>query len=336
MTQFSLGDLAGNFLLRRHNMALRHSMSHLTVEVATGRAKDTVSHLAGHLSALAAFERDIDMIDALRNAVTEAQTQSTGMQAALGQVQDSTAQLADTMATASLVPQSWAGASVAQVARQSLDAVVSALNTQIAGRSLFAGVDVAAKPLEDGNILLAELKTAMAGATTATEILAAADDFFDTPGGWFDTLVYKGATSSLAPIALGDGQTVRVDIRADDPVLKASIKTAAVAALIEELSVGLQAAEPGKLLDALTVRAAADQDKQIRLRSDLGFAERRIEIRSAELATRRTSVELARNDLLSVDLYESATRLEAVQIQIETLYSLTARSSRLNLVNFLS
>lgn len=336
MTQLSLGDLAGNFLLRRQNVALQQSMSRLTTEVTTGRAKDTVSHLAGRLSSLAAFERDLDMVDALRISVSEARVQSTGMQAALEQVQDSTAVLADTIATASLVPQSVARASVAAIARQTLDTVLGALNTEIAGRSLFAGTDVGAKPLADVDTLLDGLRTSMSGAATSAEVLAAADAFFDTQGGGFDTLVYQGTTSNLSPVSLGGGQTVRLDIRADDPVLKSTIRTAAVASLLEELSAGLPPTEPGILLDAITGRATADQDRLTRLRSDLGFAEQRIEIRTAELATWKSSVELARNDLLSVDLYQSATELEAVQTQIETLYSLTARSSRLSLVNFLS
>jgi len=37
-----------------------------------------------------------------------------------------------------------------------------------------------------------------------------------------------------------------------------------------------------------------------------------------------------------VDIFESATALEQVQTQLETLYTITARTARLNLTNFLS
>lgn len=336
MTQFSLGDLAGNFLLRRHNTALQQKMGVLTNEVATGRVQDTVSHLSARLSSLSALERDLDMVNALRISVSEAQVQATTTQAALGTVQDRTAEFGDAITIASAAPASVVRASVTTAARQTLDGVVSALNSQVAGRSLFAGADVSTKPLEDTEVLLDALRNAVAGAVTSQDILAAADTFFDTPGGDFDTLVYRGGPLDLAPVALGDGQTVGFDIRADNPVLKATIKTVAIASLFEELASSLPPQEAVGLLDTLAGRALGDQDRLTGLRGDLGFAEQRIEIRSAELGARRSSVELARNELISADPYQSATELEAVQQQIEILYSLTARSSRLSLVNFLS
>lgn len=335
MTQLSLGDLAGNFLLRRQNSVLKQSMTQLTNEVTTGRVKDSVAHLGGRLSALSALERDLDLIGARRLAVSEAGVQATSMQAALGKVQDSAAELADTVSVAALVPESVARGSVAVVARQSLDTMFSALTTEVAGRALFAGTDTTAQPLPDVETLRDSLRVSLSGLTTAEDVMTAADAFFDTEGGAFDTLIYRGADADFAPFVLGDGQTVRLDIRADNPVLKSTIKTAAVTSLIEDMSPHLASTEIENLFNAVTGRAAADQDRLTRLRGELGFAEQRIEIRNAELASRQSSTELARNDLLSVDMYQSATELEAVQQQLETLYTLTARSSRLSLVNFL-
>lgn len=335
MTQLSLGDLAGNFLLRRQNSVLKQSMTRLTNEVTTGRVKDSVSHLGRRLSALSALERDLDLIGARRIAVSEAGVQATSMQAALGQVQDSAAELADTVSMAALVPESVARGSVSVVARQSLDTMFSALNTQVAGRALFAGTDIAAQPLPDVETLRDSLRVSLSGLTTAEDVMTAADAFFGTEGGAFDTLIYRGADADFAPFVLGGGQTVRLDIRADDPVLKSVIKTAAVTSLIEDMSPNLASTEIENLFNAVTGRAAADQDRLTRLRGELGFAEQRIDIRNAELASRQSSTELARNNLLSVDMYQSATELEAVQQQLETLYTLTARSSRLSLVNFL-
>jgi flagellar hook-associated protein 3 FlgL len=46
-------------------------------------------------------------------------------------------------------------------------------------------------------------------------------------------------------------------------------------------------------------------------------------------------LEIARADLVAIDPFEAATRMEAAQTQLETLYSVTARLSRLSLVDFL-
>jgi flagellar hook-associated protein 3 FlgL len=49
-----------------------------------------------------------------------------------------------------------------------------------------------------------------------------------------------------------------------------------------------------------------------------------------------TSLNIARNDLASVDMASTAVDLEQIQSQLEMLYTLTARSARLSLMNFLS
>jgi len=73
-----------------------------------------------------------------------------------------------------------------------------------------------------------------------------------------------------------------------------------------------------------------------RLRADLGAAEARIGQAESRIAAETTALQIARNDLVSVDVFETAGELEQVQFQLETLYTLTARAARLNLVNFLS
>ena len=71
------------------------------------------------------------------------------------------------------------------------------------------------------------------------------------------------------------------------------------------------------------------------LQAHIGTVESRIEdakiINSAEGA----ALDLARSEMLGVDPYETATKLENTQTQLETLYALTARLSRLSLVDFL-
>jgi flagellar hook-associated protein 3 FlgL len=57
----------------------------------------------------------------------------------------------------------------------------------------------------------------------------------------------------------------------------------------------------------------------------------------AEIAegVERGVLESARSKIISADPYETASALEAVQFQIETLYVLTARTSQLRLTDYL-
>ena len=56
---------------------------------------------------------------------------------------------------------------------------------------------------------------------------------------------------------------------------------------------------------------------------------------STRLSAERTSYEIARTGLLEADPYETASRLEDVQFQLEALYAVTARMARLSLTSYL-
>ncbi len=71
------------------------------------------------------------------------------------------------------------------------------------------------------------------------------------------------------------------------------------------------------------------------MRANLGTVEAHIETVSVQSASETSALEILKANLLSVDPYETASELQAVQTQLETLYALTARMSRLSLVDFL-
>ena len=78
------------------------------------------------------------------------------------------------------------------------------------------------------------------------------------------------------------------------------------------------------------------QNQLTGIRANLGFAESRIDQSIARIEAGVASLSIARRDLVSVDPFETATELENVQFQLESIYTLTARTSRLTLLNFLS
>jgi flagellar hook-associated protein 3 FlgL len=71
------------------------------------------------------------------------------------------------------------------------------------------------------------------------------------------------------------------------------------------------------------------------LRADLGFAEERVARAESRISAEISSLGIARNTLVSVDPSATAGELQQVQFRLEALYTLTARTSRLSLVNFL-
>jgi flagellar hook-associated protein 3 FlgL len=336
MTLHSIGDLAQEFVLRRQAVSLTREMNRLTQEVSTGQAADLARHLSGHLAPLADIDRARVLAEAQSGAARLAATDAALMQTALERVQTEAQRLAETALSVPAGGGSTSPSLLAAEARGALSAMIGALNVDAAGRALFSGDRSDAAPLASAETLLTGLRAALAGAPDRAGIETALDAFFDAPGGGFEAAVYRGGTGSAAGVSLGAGETVALRIRADDVALRSHLKSTAMAALVDDESLALSAADRRTLAGTLGERLLSGQNGVIGLRGQLGSAEARIAEATSRIGAEKTGLAIARNDLVSVDIFASATALEGVQFQLEALYTITARTARLNLAAFLS
>ena len=335
MSLYSIGDLAGTFLLRRQNVRLNSELARLTQEMASGVAADIPRHLNGNYSFLGDLERGLRVNEGYANAAKEAAFFTGAMQSALEQVQQATAGLSSDLILSgnSALPEAVATASTS--ARGEFEGLVSAFNTNVAARALFSVDRTDTPPLAPSADILASIEAAIAGETTLSGVLAAIDDWFDTAGGGFETTAYLGSDDPLSAFLIGEGETVDLDLKADDQAIRDILKNTAVAALAADPDLGFAIDLRAELLVSAGENLLTSQSRLSQIRADLGYAEARIEESQTRLSAERTSLEIARGELLGVDLYETATRLENVQFQLESLYTATARLSGLSLVEFL-
>lgn len=335
MSMLTIGDMSQSFMLQRHNVELKQQMNQLTSELASGRTADVSAHLSGNYSYLSDIEHGLKVLDGFDTATSEAALFTDVMQSSLGNLQDVASDLATSLISTSNSNLESVLDTTSNGARSQMASMVSSLNTSAAGRSLFSGVAVDTSPLISSDEMLASLSTAVAGEVTLTGIRDAVDVWFDAPGGSFETLAYTGATQSMAPIQLGEGESVNLDIRADDPVFREMLKQTALAALASDPALGYSVDMKGDLLLGAGEELLTSQSGITSIRADLGFAESRIDERVTRIAAEKTGLEYARGELLGVDSYETATRLENVQFQLESLYAVTVRLSRLSLLDYL-
>ena len=336
MALTSIGDLARGFALRSRNADLARTLSRLGTELASGRSADPVARLEGNLSHFSQIEHDLVLASSYRSGASEAAISAAAMQTALARVGEVTDGLVTTLALATTTTGAIDIPVVTDSARAALESVVSALNTGASGRHLFSGTAVDSAPLVDVETILTNLAAALAWAASPGDALALADAFFDQPGGGFETLLYRGATDSLAPIRLGAGDSANLDLRADHPALRGTLKHMALAALAGDPALALDDAGRQAVFSASMDGLLTARGGQVALQADLGVAEERIERAGTRFEAEVATLEMARGVLLGVDPYETATEMEAVRQQIETLYAVTARMSRLSLMNFLS
>ena len=335
MSMITLGDLAQSFMLRRHNVTTRQEVSRLAEEVATGRTADVAGRLSGAFSYLADIERNLGTLQGFRTSTSEAGTFAAGMQAALGRVQDVGSDLSTRLIERAGSDIAAVTTAVGRDAADSLDRIVSALNTQIGGRSLFAGKATATAPLVSAEVLRAGMAAAAAGQTTAEGVQSALDAWFDTASGGFQSLAYTGAGSGLDPFHLGPHETVDLDLTANSDAIKAVLKQVGLATLAADQGLALAPEVRDDLMRRSAEGLIAVQADLTGLRADLGFAEARIEDSRVRQAAEASSLEIARNALLGVDPFDVATRLADAQQRLESLYAVTARLSRLTLSDFL-
>lgn len=335
MTSISIGDLAHSLLLKTRSAELKNSISTLTHELSSGRVSDPGLRLGGDLAYLADIERNMSRLDAYSVAAAEARMFGDAAQTNLNRVQTITTELGNDLLASTPSHLDTALVHLSDKSLQDLGVVVSVLNTDVAGRNLFGGVETGHAPLAPVNDLLAAVETVVSGLTTATDIHAAATAWFDDPAG-FSAVIYSGSDTSLAPVRIGPGEEAAMPLRADDPAIRDILMDLTLSALAADPALGLDLETQNELMRLTGEGLLTSQQGLSGLRADLGFTQARIEEATARNVAAQSALEIARNTLLEADPYETAIRLEDAQFQLESLYSATVRISRLSLVNFLS
>lgn len=326
----SIGDLAFGMALRIRGNQIKNEVGTLTQELSTGRAVDVATKLNGDVTQITGIDRELSRLDAFSVASAEAQFFAESLQASLTWFQDSVASLSSALLASG--PQT-PGLSQDQ-ARNHLDAMISALNTQVAGRNLFSGTATDKTPLAPPETLLTALKTELAGASTANQVQQLAEDWFNDPNG-FAAAMYQGSSENLAPMKISEGEQISLTLKADQQVFKDALRNAALAELASDPSFTLASEQKEALLKDVAVQLVNADHDITGVRAQVGSVEARIENTISRNASMRTSLEYAKTQLIGADPFETASRLQEVQFQLESLYSVTARNAKLSLVNFL-
>ena len=335
MAAQAIGDLAQGFLLRRQTAEAKRALEDHARALTTGRVSDPGTRLEGDFSALAAIEHRLATAAGDRRAAAEAATLARAQQAALATV----AGAAGDLAVGFLDQADAAGAGNAlrgAEAEAAFASVVASLNTLAAGRSLFAGAASDGPALAPAETMLADIRAAVAGLDDPADVTAAVEAWFADPGGGFATTGYLGSDTPMSPVPLGGSDAARLESRASDPALRDVLSALALGAIAGDPGSDLSGAARAELFRAAGDRLLAAQDGVTELRATIGQAEAQIETAKARLAAERTAAELARSELVGADRYEAATRLKDAERQLELVYEVTARLSRLSLLDRLA
>ncbi|SFR00771.1 flagellin [Poseidonocella sedimentorum] len=335
MNMSSLGDLAQSYVTRQRNAEIKQEINTLTDELSSGRISDIASALAGDFGQLASLERSLSSLDAFKVSSDEATFFTDSQQLSLEGMASGLDSAVEAMLAASnsSFPASINSGSIE--ADSQFRAMVSSLNGTAGGRSLFAGDATGDPALADAQDILDELSTLVTGMTDPDVITATVDDWFNTPGGGYETFAYIGSTEEMQPFLLGDGRTYGPGITALDSGVREALGSLAMGALMMNGVVTNDTFLRGQVMDIATESSLTAKGKLLDTQSVVGTLQNQIETQQARIAAEHSAYSIARTELVAADPYETATRLENVQFQLEALYTSTAYASRMSLLDYI-
>ncbi|OOY20028.1 hypothetical protein BMI86_11200 [Thioclava sp. DLFJ5-1] len=333
MNYLYVGDMALNFQMRRHNAALDTKLATLTQEVTSGIKSDLGAALSGDFGALSAIDRSLRLFDAFDLATTEASQYADAMQRSLARIGN----LDDGISTALMSAATTSSkimidATVASTAEK-FDALIATLNTNSVGRYIFAGDQGDTTPLPDAETIITSLSAEISGATNATDVLATLDTWFADPSG-FSATSYQGG-EARGKFYIAEGETAAINVTANDPRVKDAIKGYAIGTLLDRGLFDGDLAQRSALAKEAGERIHSGSLATVELAAEVGSFEGKVASAATRNDTERASLEIARTKLIGADPYASATALEAVRSQIETLYLLTSRLSNLSMTDYM-
>jgi flagellar hook-associated protein 3 FlgL len=328
-------ELARMQMLQRQAIATRNRLDVAAKELTTNLKASRFQASGGNLTRLFALERSLDRNAVFSQTISLTELRLEIMQESFGQMLTQADSLAIDLTSAASLGDYGAAMQHATSARGAFVDAVGLLNTQVAGQSLFAGTETDSAALIDAEAILGQLATAVAGATTAAGAMAAVDAYFASPAGGFYTTAYIGSTDDLTPVDIGEGQRLDYGMRADEDRIVALLRAHATAAVVADGALAGDVTERLAMLAAAGARTLDAKEGVLDLRADVGILQERTEHAKASRTSERETLELARAKIVATDPLEAASTYQQLEVQLESIYTVTSRLASLRFANFM-
>jgi flagellar hook-associated protein 3 FlgL len=333
MTMVSFGDLAQSFLTKAQSGRLKAESLRITQELSSGQRADVGAAVSGDHTRLAAISHSHRMAEGYLSVAAEAGFRTASLQTVLSQLTEEAQTVVSDLALSAQDGSDLTLGMASGRALQTLDAMMAKLNTAPGGRSLLGGTAVTGPAVAGATALLDALRPVISAATSPDEAMVLARDWFDDPAGFQATIYLGGA--ALPDLAISENEKVWLGVTARDDAFREVLAGVAMAALAEETPTALSPPDRRRLATLASDQTRTGIDRITELAGRVRQSQSRIEATQTRLQSERLVLEIARSDIVGSDPLKLATELEAVQTNLETLYAVTARLSRLNLADFL-
>jgi flagellar hook-associated protein 3 FlgL len=220
-------------------------------------------------------------------------------------------------------------------AEVNINVIMGALNTSLGERNLFSGNQTDTITFASPDVLMEDIRNLVGTAPDADAALQAVNDYFDTPGGGFETRIYQGGERNPPALPLGDGQSIQTGITGKHQAVKDALKGLALMAVSKDSLPPTDVAGAETLFAAGAKLSGTGNSGLIALEAEIGVFSESIQKVSDKNDSEKAALDVAFQNLFGRDQFEAAAELQQLQTQLEASYTITARLSNLTLTNFL-
>lgn len=348
----SATDLGTFDLLVGNTALIKRQIADFSAETSTGLISQDYAGLGAGAGSALDLQVALTGNGALQTGLTSAATIQSATQTALGQIEQIASNFANTAQT--LITTPGATATVATQAGDTLTQLAGLLDTKVGDTYIFAGQDSRNPPVPNPDQIgtsafTTAIAAAIAGLTTngaaATEAQTLA---IASPGGTSPFSATLEASSAASVADLGDGQTIKVGVLANQnaDAVSSGTGTTSTGSYTRDIFRALatlasltpaQSSDPSfALLIQSTVTSLQGATSAINTDiGALGARQQHVSATQSDLTATSTALTTQLSSIQDADLTTVATQLSQAQTQLQASYQVIAGLGSLSLAKFL-
>ena len=331
----SIGNLASSLLLRHASVKAKQNLVRLSSELTSGITSDVRDRLRNDLSKQYDWEHGISKNYVLEKTLSEAVTKIQAKQTVLEAISETTVLFANNVSIATNANGDSALNTLSEQAEQSLSQVLSHLNAKAMGQSLFAGSYSDMPAVSDAESILNSVKTYLGDVSSSASVVHGVQAWMEDAVTGYQSVAYTGSLDNQAPIRVSNDRTIEETTKANDPPVRALVESFILAALSAASGPLDTENQRITLLQIATDKMRSANDQVIELQASIGFSEAVITRAKVATSVEVNALEQLRAKTLGVDEFEIASMIQETELQLEKIYTMTARASRMSLLEYL-
>jgi flagellar hook-associated protein 3 FlgL len=344
-----ISTLAASTAMRQSILNMQAQLADAQKEVATGRLADVGLSLGGQTGQTVSLRNEQSRLQTITNTNSIVSTNLSATSQALTDLQTTAQGVLNT-----LVSNSGSNPSAQAIQSQgasALQSLIAGLNTTSGNQYIFAGVNTDVRPIASyGGSPPSASKQAVDNAFQAAFGMSQSDPavasispsdmqafldnqfaaLFQGPD-WSSN--WSSASDSTVKSRISPSELADTSVSANQPAMQ---KLAMAYTMLSDLGLANMSASTQQVVVQTASKAVSAANGDLTdLQAGVGVTQQRVSSANNRMSVQMNILATQDGNLEQVDPYTSATKVNDLQTQIETAYSLTAQLHQLSLLNYL-